>query len=732
MFFSIIVLLFLGGSAGGESTRPDHPIYSEDPGIQIDGRLEEPVWSSRLPISSFHQQVPYEGEEPSERTEMWLLYDKEYLYLGAKLYTRDPASIVVRSLERDSFLSDQDAFALILDTSNDNRTAFGFIVNPAGVRTDIAVYNDGEGHMDPWNKDWNAFWDAAAQQSSEGWTVEARIPFSSLRFKVRNGAAKMGLIAWRFIASNSELNIYPAVPNKWRFSAYKPSMAKDIILAEINSGHPIYIRPYLLGGFGQQSELNAAGTGYLRTDHWEREPGLDIKYNLASNLILDVTLNTDFAQVEVDDEQVNLTRFSLFFPEKRTFFQERADLFDFKLPGGQQRLFHTRTIGIVEGRNVPILGGVRLTGQVGDWEVGFMEMQTGESEYENGTLPSENFGILRLKRLLLEDGSYIGAMITSRYDLKDDYNVMTAVDLDLRLKYPHYCSLYLAHTFQPDADPQKSRMGTLIFRNRIRRGFTYGFSGTHIGIDFNPAMGFLFRTGINRFGSMIGYTWFPATSPLLQNHTINGRFEFIRNIEAGIFETGNYTLNWSAQLRSGSTASLELKYTREELLESFTLGEVAIEPGRYLFWYGGLKGKSPAGLPFRCDIEAKSGGYYGGRQFSSTISPAWTLSPHISVRVDYNFNYAFLKNGIYNAHVVRLRLQPAINNKLSANLYLQYNSDIHQFSSNFRFRYNPSEGVDVYLVYNEGINTDLELEDPRLPRTFSRTVLLKFNYTFVF
>jgi len=483
---------------------------------------------------------------------------------------------------------------------------------------------------------------------------------------------------------------------------------------------------------GQQSELNPAETDYIHNDQWKRELGLDVKYSLASNLILDLTLNTDFAQVEVDDEQVNLTRFSLFFPEKRTFFQERADLFDFKLPGGQQRLFHTRTIGIVEGQTVPILGGVRLTGQVGEWEVGFMEMQTGAIEYEGIPYASENFGVLRLKRLLMEDGSYVGGMVTSRSDLKDDYNVMAAVDLDLRLKYPHYCSLYLAHTFQPETESNRSHMGTLIFRNRIRRGFTYGFSGTHIGSDFNPALGFLFRTGINRFGSMIGYTWFPQTSPLIQNHTINSRFEYIHNIEARIFETGNYTLNWSAQLRSGSTASLELKYTREELLESFTLGEVTVDPGRYLFWYGGLKGKSPAGLPFRCDIEAKTGGYYGGRQFSSTVSPAWTLNPHLSVRVDYNFNYAFLKNGIYNAHVIRLRLQPALNNKLSANLYLQYNSDIHQLSSNVRFRYNPSEGVDLYLVYNEGINTDLDLEDPRLPRTFSRTILVKFNYTFIF
>ncbi|NIO22063.1 MAG: hypothetical protein GTN76_15370, partial [Candidatus Aenigmarchaeota archaeon] len=234
--------------------------------------------------------------------------------------------------------------------------------------------------------------------------------------------------------------------------------------------------------------------------------------------MLDVTLNTDFAQVEADDEQINLTRFSLFFPEKRTFFQERADLFRFRLPGKLQLLFHSRTIGIVEGKSVPIIDGVRLTGRMRNWELGFMEMQTAETDVEGEKIASENFGVLRLKRQLKSDGSYIGGMITSRTDFKGNYNFLIAADADIRLKGLHYFKFHLARSVEPGSDPTKSLMGALILHSLVQRGFIYGLTAMHIGREFNPRMGFLFRVGINRIAGRVGYTWFPEKSGSIQNH----------------------------------------------------------------------------------------------------------------------------------------------------------------------------------------------------------------------
>lgn len=277
--------------------------------------MEEKVWDSLPPIDNWYQLKPNEGESPSEKTEMRLFHDGNAIYIGANLHTKNISTIMTRRLERDSFTPDEDAVAVILDTLNDKRTGFGFIVTAAGVRTDIAIFEDAEMGDNSWNKDWN-------------------------------------------------------------LSAYKPSQAQSIEIDGITETHPLYIRPYVLGGLEQENVLPPLQNSYELDSRRESSLGLDLKYNLTSNHVIDATLNPDFAQVEADDKRINLTRFSLFFPEKRPFFQERADLFEIRIPVGGQKLFHSRTIGIREGRTVPIIGGIRLTGRSGKWHLGFLEMQT--------------------------------------------------------------------------------------------------------------------------------------------------------------------------------------------------------------------------------------------------------------------------------------------------------------------------------------------------------------------
>lgn len=700
--------------------------------IKIDGQLDEPTWKILPPIEKWHQLTPNEGEIPSETTAMWLFYDENAIYLGACMHTKKISPPMVRSLERDSFSPDQDAIAIILDSLNDNRTAFGFIVSSAGVRTDIAIYDDAETGSTPWNKDWNTFWDAATHRDSNGWSAEMRIPFSSLRCKTKDGHVEMGLILWRYIAKNVEYDTFPAIPNKWSLSAYKPSQALDVTFESVKTKHPLYIRPYILAGLEQENILQSSRLSYgLKTQH-KKNVGLDLKYNLTSNHVLDITFYPDFAQVEADDQLINLTRFSLFFPEKRPFFQERSDLFDFRIPVGGQKLFHSRTIGIIEGQSVPIIGGIRITGRSGNWQFGFIEMQTAVSEIEDRSIVSENFGAFRIKREVKNDGSYIGGMLTSRTDFNGNYNVVNALDMDISLSAPHaYLKIRLAQSSEPGISFRKSLMGAITIESRIRQGFSYAFVAEHIGSEFYPGLGYLYRGNVNLLYNRLEYIWIPGTASPIQNHGFQNKMIGIWNSQTGKFETFDNNLYWEAFFRSGTYVKTNLRTMEENLLTPFAVGKVEIAPGRYRFICADIDFQSPSGRSLQFGAKIIGGGYYGGWQTGSELFSTWTLSPHLTFGIEYVYNFVKVAERTYEPHVVRLRVRSALNKSLSANAFIQYSSDLNQLSSNLRFRFNPSEGVDLYVVYNEGIRTSSSHEFPPLPRLLGRSIMLKFNYTFI-
>lgn len=703
--------------------------------IEIDGYLTEEAWQQATAITSWYQQTPDEGSPPSQRTEMWLLYDQEYLYLGARLHENEPSKLAVRRLERDSFSREEDGICILLDTYNDDRTAYAFIVTPGGVRTDLAISNDGEGYHGSQNKEWDAFWDAAVSRDDAGWYAELRIPFSSLRFESNGSAVEMGMILWRYLARNSEYDVFPRIPNHWRNSAYKPSQALDIRFDGIAAHNPVYIKPYGLGGITQINELRSDETAYERIDDWERNVGLDVKYNLTSNLIFDLTLNTDFAQVEVDEQRINTTRFSLFFPEKRDFFQERSELFSFRFPGGPQRMFQSRRIGIVEGVAVPILGGLRLTGRIGRWDVGLIEMQTDRAVLEDGEAPAENFGVLRLRREVFEPGSYVGGLVTTRTDFQGNNNIVYGVDTDIRIFEQQYAQLKFSQSFEPGAQLAKSWYGSLTLQRRIRRGFTHGTSVSHYGSQYHPGVGFLNRPGVDRFGSRMQYTWFPGSANRLQNHGLSNRFSFIWTADdSHALETFDDRFSWDGLFKSGARAQISVQYVYENLTEAFDIGAVEILPGRYGEWGGSAEYESPSGDDIRYKIEGGYGGYFGGRRIRLQASPSWTPSRHLSLRIDYEYNRIDVANQVFNAHLLRFRVRTAVNRALTLNAFLQYNSNDAELSSNIRLRYNPAEGNDLYLVYNENANTSREPENallPRLPRMQNRSVLVKYTYTLV-
>ena len=363
--------------------------------ITLDGLSDEAAWKKIEPFEHV-KHLPNFGEEAADRTVALIAFDDDYIYLAGRLYDTDPSKIQGLTKQRDTSNPSNDFFGILIDCFCDKENALAFFTTPAGLRWDANVANDAEmiGLRAPVNMSWNTFWDVAVAQNGEGWFVEMRIPLSSLRFQDRNGRVVMGIITWRWIPRKNEVHTFPAIrPDAGFRPSWKPSRAQEVVLEGIRSRKPFYIAPYALGGHARSYRLNDQETDYSRVDDAVTELGLDVKWGLSSNLTMDLTVNTDFAQVEADSIQVNLTRFSLFYPEKRIFFLERSSNFEFSF-GGQDRLFYSRRIGLYSGDAVRIYGGARLVGRVGGWDLGILNMQTAAI----AELPSENFGVFRIRR----------------------------------------------------------------------------------------------------------------------------------------------------------------------------------------------------------------------------------------------------------------------------------------------------------------------------------------------
>lgn len=589
----------------------------------------------------------------------------------------------------------------------------------------------------PFNTSWDTFWDVAVVRNDEGWFAEFRIAFSSLRFQDTDGQVVMGLVAWRWSARRGEIDIFPAFEASWGgMSAFKPSQGADILFEGISSRRSAYLTPYVLGGTGFTYELNDAETAYDRIDNRTGEFGLDFKYSITSNLTLDLTWNTDFAQVEADDQQVNLTRFSLFFPEKRRFFLERSSVFDISI-GGPTRLFYSRRIGLYEGRQIPIVGGIRLVGRIGSWDVGVIDMQTGRDP--EGELLSENFGVVRLRRQVFNPYSYIGGIVTSRIDRKGAYNLLYGIDGVFRVAGDDYLTLIWAQSFE---DEEEHRIGSLDparfrlkWERRILDGLFYNLSVSGAGEEFDPGIGFDPREDFSsvRYGS--GYGWVASIESPLNRHNIALMgFTTWRNADRSI-ESAEIGPTWTAFFNDYTTVIISLKSYREGLTELFELDESTTVPtGEYSYY--GIEAVYEPGGGRLLDSGAMltAGGFYDGTRISLGLTPRWSISPQL------NFNGFFQLNRVvfpdrdldYTALIGRLRVEVTLTTAISAFAFVQYNGAADMITGNVRFRYNPREGNDFYLVYNEGNNTDRLREIPYKPYTSDRTIMLKYACTFIF
>jgi hypothetical protein len=646
--------------------------------IELDGRLDEPAWQELNPLP-ITVHIPTFRAPPSERTEAYVAYDDSHLYLGGRLYDSDPKGVRSTTLYRDQYSGD-DLFSIVLDTYNDYESAVWFTASPAGVRSDRSVSNDADfSSGSAMNNDWNSHWDLATTQTEEGWFVEMRIPFSSLGFQDDDGHVEMGLIVYRLIARKNERQTFPAIPPNWGMAFAKPSQAQRVSLEGVYAAKPVYMTPYVLGGVNEVAVLNGAATAYQLSRDRTNEAGLDIKYNVTNNLTLDATVNTDFAQVEADSQQVNLTRFSLFFPEKRQFFQERSSLFEFST-GGFSRLFHSRRIGLTGGGEpLRIYGGLRLVGRVAGRDIGILSMQTAAHDGR----PGENISVARLKRQVFNPYSTVGAMVTTAVATDGDYAVTTGVDGIFRVAGDQYFTVKWASTFerQDPADPVPNLIDASRFVARWERrnetGFSYSGDYVRSGRDYDPRLGFVLRHDFTQGQLNLQYRGFASPSSALRTATLESRSSlYVRNTDRTV-ESASFARSIQFEMKSGRRLSLTVENNYESVLDRFYLsGVTPVEPGNYWFHEGQMEFNLSRSALIRGGVSARAGTFYDGWRATFSGGPTVSFSRHLEVGSRYEVNVMRFpeRNESLNSHLAQLRIQIALDIHLSAAGLFQYSS----------------------------------------------------------
>jgi hypothetical protein len=733
-FAVAFVMLLLG--AGTVHAQEPLELDRLDGAVELDGRIDEAAWQHVQPLDVEMYAPVYEGRM-TEDTEIRVAYDDEYLYMAARLFDSEPSGIRANSLYRDRYSGD-DTVGLILDTFDDNENALWFFTTPTGVRFDMEVSGDAEsgggGFGGSVNDSWNTYWDVSTSRFDGGWTAEMRIPYSSLGFQVTDDRVEMGMITYRYIARKGERHTFPPIPPNWSMGYAKPSQAKTVILRRVKSQRPVYVTPYVTGGAARSTALNEPGTAYIADGRMSGDVGGDLKYAVTNNLTLDATVNTDFAQVEADDQQVNLGRFSLFFPEKRQFFQERAGIFSFST-GRRDRLFHSRNIGLNGGREVRILGGGRLVGRVGDWDVGGLSMQTAA----DGELPSENFSVVRLRRRVLNEQSYAGSMVTSRLGDDGSYNVAYGLDGILRLTTNGYLDVKWAQSIEQSVvdagrfDMTDTGLFSINYDRRGTLGWTYDGGVTYSGSLYDPGVGFVTRRDFVRLSADVQYGWLrPDASRFRTYDTSVFGHVYFRN-EDGSVESASLGYSWDFDYKSSATARLSMHVNQEDLRQRLELPEDLYVPaGRHTFGKVQARYSFPEGNLLRGSYSAEAGTFYDGRTAELRLEPTWNVSRFVEVSGSYRYTRLEFsdRDQAADIHLLGFRSQVALNTQVSLNAFVQFNTAVERAVTNLRFRYNFGEGNDLWIVYNENLNTDRYRLTPVLPVSETRTLLLKYTYTF--
>mgnify|MGYP001164973383 FL=1 len=656
------------------------------------------------------------------------MYSEETFYVSVVCYDSDPNKIVITDTRRDAPLNNTDSFMFVLDTYQDQQNGFVFGTNAGGIEYDAQVSGGGEGMSISstrqsvgiganFNINWDAAWEVKTKIGDFGWSAEFAIPFKTLRFSSKKNQS-WGANFQRTIARRNEHVFWSPIPRQ--FSLNRLALAGIITGINVPSSRNLKVMPYILG-----NKNNVKGEDSFNSA--DNDFGLDAKVGLTSSLTLDLTYNTDFAQVEADEQQINLDRFSLFFPEKRGFFLENAGLFsagENTYYGPDIEMFFSRRIGIVNGKQVPILGGGRLTGNIGGMKVGALNMRTKKvKDVSDG----DNYSILRLRKEL-PNRTHFGAMVTNRRGLGENGYTNNAYSFDGALGIGEAIQLtaFAAITDPAQNVENKNTYAYVLEANRNTKSFTNQIRYSEVGENFNPGMGFVKRLGYRK----VLFRILNRTRP----NDLFGLLELRPHItywgywklDNGFQQTGFLHIDNHWEFRNGFRIDTGINFTKEGVEEAFPIvSDVIVPKGTYDNKELHIRTNTNLTKPFSIIIVNKTGGFFSGKRKNTDTTLRYRFGDRFTSEVISKYNDVSLPEGDFITHLIRSRITYAITPKIYIQSLLQYNNQSDQYSMNWRFIWQQSAATGLYVVYNQSQDYD------GIPIANStKSFVIKYSYLF--
>ncbi len=688
----LITLLVHAGIAAAQVSLPNQLVALKiEQAPKVDGQLSDVCWQKAVRISNFTQRELVEGEPVTEKTSVAVAYTLSTLYFGIWCYDSEPDKIVAKEMKRDFHHGGEDNFEIIIDTYHDKRNGYLFVINPNGAREDVLITNEGQGI----NRSWNGVWDVAVEVNDQGWFAEIQIPFSTLKFSnqeqqvwginfERNIRRKQEQVMWQGWSRDYELEMV--------------SRAGTLIgLEGISSGHLVELKPYVLGG--AQKLNDAAGEQVGRV-------GADFNYLVTSNLKLNMTLHPDFAQIESDRSQINLTRFSLYYPEKREFFLEGRGAFDFNL-GKSGKVFYSRRIGIRDGDEVPIIGGVRLTGKEGATQVGALSMQTAAKGSERST----NYSVVRIKQDILKQ-SNIGFIATSK-NSADTSNSVFGMDFTYASsKLFGDKNIRIGGAWTQSQSDNKSlnnnNMAYQVYLSMPNDFIEFDMAFAVVNNNFNPEVGFIRRKNYKHFYTELQFNPRPSFIKALQQMEVKPiDVDFYLSDDTNELES--FESEWRPlgfRTKSGEFMEYNIIRFYDRIDEPFDIhDDVIIAIGDYWFTRHEIQYHTFNGRRIFIGGRASAGGYYTGDRLQNEFFVSLNINKHLNLSVDYEWNDLDFQNDHFVTHETGGRAEYAFNPKLNTSLYGQWNNKDKEILLNFRLNWIPQIGSDFYLAANQIIDT---------------------------
>jgi hypothetical protein len=698
--------------------------------MRIDGRLDEETYQAVPSIGGFIQLEPDEGAPATEKTDTWVFFDSRNLYVSARCWDSQPGRMVANELRRDGNVTQNENFVVILDTFYDHRNGFFFQTNPLGAVREQAITDEGNP-----NASWNTVWEVKTGRFDGGWTLEMAIPFKSLRYRGA-GSQIWGINFRRTVRWKNEASYLTRMPAAYgNVAIHYLSLAATLVGLETPAqSMNLEVKPYVVSS--------------LTTDHTAREPfenrigrnaGFDVKYGLTRSLIADATFNTDFAQVEEDLQQVNLTRFGLLFPEKREFFLEGQGIFNFGLGGGSfvggggnadvPILFFSRRVGLSDGQSVPVVAGGRLTGKAGRYDLGLVNIQTDDKPSAGAV--ATNFSVVRLKREVLRR-SNIGFLATRRAPTAADGGANIALGVDANMQFFENLTFntYYARTagsFGRLPEPGSGDGDQSSYRGKLDYSADrYGFQLEHlmVGGGFNPELGFMRRTDFRR--STIGgrFSPRPRASRLIRKLVWEGGYDYITDAASAVVENRQAQGNFRIELNSGDQWNVEYTRDYEYLPQEFQIApDVRLPSGGYMYQL--VRSGYMLGPQHRISgrITTGRGTFYDGYRTDLGYTGRVALGARVNFEPGITLNWIELPQGDFSAKLVTTRAIVTPSPRMVVSGLFQYNATAHTLNASVRLRWEYTGGSELFVVYSDGRDTRTR----RLSGMLNRSVALKIT-----